>query len=186
MKLLLFLLVIGGGAIVNVAVAWGFDLHDRSFTYDRSLKLLECTVRSSDSQEELAPTSWVIRSGWPCQSMTLHPWIAWEAFLEREERITWQGGILVVRKSSPGSETGAFFPLRPILPGFAINTILYAASLWILFATPGALSRKRRLRRGQCVACGYSLRGRGNTTRECPECGATPFKQKAERAKVES
>ena len=59
-------------------------------------------------------------------------------------------------------------PLRPIWPGFAINTISYVAILWLLFAFPGALRRFIRRKRGYCTRCGYDLRinpGR------CPECG---------------
>ena len=43
-------------------------------------------------------------------------------------------------------------------PGFAINTISYAAIVWILFTVPGVAVRRRvRRKRGQCAACGYSL-----------------------------
>jgi hypothetical protein len=65
-------------------------------------------------------------------------------------------------------------PLRPLWPGFAINTIFYAAVLWIVFAAPGVIKRLRRRRRGQCIHCGYDLRGQsgsGNGAQRCPECG---------------
>src|SRR4029453_17217101 len=39
--------------------------------------------------------------------------------------------------------------------GFAINTIFYAAILWLLFAFPSALRRRRRIKRGLCPACAY-------------------------------
>ncbi|MHC5005202.1 MAG: hypothetical protein ACYTJ0_19020 [Planctomycetota bacterium] len=59
--------------------------------------------------------------------------------------------------------------LSPVWPGFAINTALYAAALWLLIAGPFAVRRLLRSRRGRCVACGYDLaRGRGGA---CPECG---------------
>ncbi len=60
-------------------------------------------------------------------------------------------------------------PLRPIWPGFAINTVFYAAILWMLFAAPFALRRRLRIKRGLCPACGYDLRGSGASV--CPECG---------------
>ena len=41
--------------------------------------------------------------------------------------------------------------------GFAINTIFYAAIVWMLFAVPGAVRRRVRIRCGQCASCGYSL-----------------------------
>jgi hypothetical protein len=67
---------------------------------------------------------------------------------------------------------GRVIPLRLAWPGFAINTIFYAAIVWMLFAVPGAIRRLRggvRRKRGQCAACGYSLRE--NASDKCPECG---------------
>jgi hypothetical protein len=58
-----------------------------------------------------------------------------------------------------------------VLPiGFAINSGLYAAILWLLFAVPGAVRRRVRIKRCQCASCGYSLRD--ITSEKCPECGA--------------
>ena len=62
-------------------------------------------------------------------------------------------------------------PLRPLWPGFAINTIFYAAILWLPVAGLGALRRRRRIKRGLCPACAYDLRGRGTQSLTCPECG---------------
>jgi hypothetical protein len=61
---------------------------------------------------------------------------------------------------------------KPIWPGFAINTVFYAAVLWMLFAAPFALRKWRRIRRGLCPKCGYDLRGGGTDSATCPECGA--------------
>jgi hypothetical protein len=62
-------------------------------------------------------------------------------------------------------------PLRPIWPNFAINTIFYAAIVWFMFFAPGAIRKRVRRKRGQCAACGYSLRGTAGDV--CSECGAT-------------
>jgi len=65
-------------------------------------------------------------------------------------------------------------PLRPMCHGFAINTLFYAAILWLLFAAPGLGRRRIRIRRGRCAACGYDLRGHpppASGDRTCPECG---------------
>jgi hypothetical protein len=59
-------------------------------------------------------------------------------------------------------------PLRPVWPGFAINTVFYAALLWLLFAAPFALRRWRRIRRGVCPACAYPV----GASDVCTECGA--------------
>ncbi len=61
-------------------------------------------------------------------------------------------------------------PRQPIWPGFAINTIFYAAILWLPFA-PLLLRRYVRVRRGQCIECGYDLRGGDHGV--CPECEAS-------------
>ncbi len=62
-------------------------------------------------------------------------------------------------------------PLRPIWPGFAINTLFDAAILWPLILGPFALRRLIRRRRGLCPACGYDLRHAEHEA--CPECGLT-------------
>jgi len=79
---------------------------------------------------------------------------------------------LGVAKTQYGT-TVCSMPLRPIWPGFAINTIFYAAVLWLPFATIGVIRRRRRADRGRCIACGYDLRGRGSSNKLCPECGST-------------
>ena len=62
-----------------------------------------------------------------------------------------------------------FLPLGPIWPGFAINTIFYAAIVWMLWSSPFAARRMIRHKRGRCIKCGYDLRG--DFSAGCPECG---------------
>jgi hypothetical protein len=62
-------------------------------------------------------------------------------------------------------------PYAPMWPGFAINTLFYAGTLWLLFAAPFALRRRRRIKRGLCPKCAYPI-GRGGTSDVCTECGA--------------
>jgi hypothetical protein len=74
-------------------------------------------------------------------------------------------------------------PLRPIWPGFAINTLFYAGLLWLLFAAPFALRRRfrgGRIKRGLCPACAYPV---GDTT-VCTECGKAVSLSLRERAGV--
>ena len=60
-------------------------------------------------------------------------------------------------------------PFQPIWPGFAFNTIFYAAILWLPLA-PFQLRRYMRVKHGHCIKCGYDL-GHADH-RACPECGA--------------
>jgi hypothetical protein len=67
-------------------------------------------------------------------------------------------------------------PLRPLWPGFAINTIFYAAMLWLLFYGPGKIRRfiivRGRIRGHRCPACGYQIAPGGGIGPVCSECGA--------------
>jgi hypothetical protein len=56
---------------------------------------------------------------------------------------------------------------RPLWPGFAINTLFYAGILWLLFAAPFALRRRRRIKGGLCPACAYPV----GESAICTECG---------------
>jgi hypothetical protein len=58
-------------------------------------------------------------------------------------------------------------PLHPLWPGFAVNTVFYAAVLWVMFAGPGWIRRRGRIRRGLCPACAYPV----GTSQVCTECG---------------
>lgn len=67
-------------------------------------------------------------------------------------------------------------PTTP-LPGFAVNTLFYAASVGAIFAVPLSASpirRRLRARRGRCPKCGYDLAGLAGADPDatCPECGA--------------
>ena len=104
------------------------------------------------------PTTLIVRSDWA---------------IPRYERV---GSKLTI---------ATLFPLRPIWPGFAINTVFYAAMLFVLFFGFAQTRRAVRLRRGRCPKCAYDLRGRSlpsPTEREaggegdsggggCSECG---------------
>ncbi len=81
----------------------------------------------------------------------------------------WQSrsAVVVVGRGTTASRV---LPLRPIRPGFAVNTLFYAALLWLPFALY-TVRRLIRQRRGLCLACGYDLRHAGHEA--CPECGVT-------------
>lgn len=62
-------------------------------------------------------------------------------------------------------------PLKPLFPGFYLNTALFASLWWaLLFFRP--LRRRRRIARGQCPSCAYSLAGLPAGADKCPECGS--------------
>ena len=67
---------------------------------------------------------------------------------------------------------GVGTPLRPLWPGFALNTIFYAALAWGVWQVPLAIRRRQRRARGECVRCGYAL-ARLPAGSPCPECGTS-------------
>ena len=58
-------------------------------------------------------------------------------------------------------------PLRPIWTGLVVNTLVYAATLWLLIAAPVVLRSFLRRRRCLCPSCGYPA----GASRVCTECG---------------
>ena len=105
--------------------------------------------------------------GWPMYGMQT----SWDLRRTSNDLTTgWSWGITMTRPAKPGDKMLnelRVLPLRPMWPGFAINTIFYAAVLWLLFAAPGFVRRRIRARRGQCPACGYPI----GTSNVCTECG---------------
>ena len=58
-------------------------------------------------------------------------------------------------------------PLRPIWPGFAVNTLLYGTLFCLLICLAIAVRRFLRLRRGLCPKCAYPM----GESAVCSECG---------------
>jgi hypothetical protein len=156
LKLAVFLLL---GAIINVAVAWGCA------SQWESKSSIGLTDRSYYSQHSAHNE---FSAGLPLRSLT-----------GRRGSALWSGeeidGFWIIPRSRPNWDV--FLPISPIWSGFAINTLFYAAILWLLFAAPFALRRWRRVRRGLCPAGAYPV----GVSAVCTECGAavTP-KLKAE------
>jgi hypothetical protein len=186
-KLLVLLLA---GAIINVAVAWGGQFLNRLAPKNYEIMAREeCSrewrtfalsswpqavqpfgiqykdavwkFQQIDDSEDSSSARGFLRAqaGWPYRSV--------QAIAHRDNKRFIHGlGWLTISDD-------ILFPYAAMLPGFAINTIFYAAIVWFLFFAPGAIRRRVRRKRGQCAACGYSLRGTPDVER-CPECGAAP------------
>ncbi len=185
-RICVFLLL---GAIVNVAVAWGFATY---MPFEWNLEKL---------REESNVALWrsISKAGWPrqpessfvletpngsevwsfgtalsethtCYMMVIRN--GWPALaLQRVLRTDWFGEghwydseWAVLEVTFPRSSD---LPLQPAWPGFAINMVFYGAILWLLFAALIAIRRRRRAKRGLCPACAYPV----GTSAVCTECG---------------
>ncbi len=125
----------------------------------------------------------VIECGWPFRSVQVHRHGVFGPHREARmsealARAGWYRGLPPPAFVPVyGPRDAHRLPVVPIAGGFAINTILYAMGLWIVFGAPVTLHRVirryRRRRRGLCIKCGYDLRGASGGGGEggCPECG---------------
>ena len=68
-------------------------------------------------------------------------------------------------------------PLRPLWPGFVLNSVFYAGCFYLLTLVVSSCAHPllvaRRRRRGVCVkhGCGYRVRTEQGELAVCPECG---------------
>ncbi len=98
--------------------------------------------------------------GWPVVSM----WRDYDGSNFRMPRLL--HGLPVTFLPPDGAFQQAV-PLNAAWPGFTVNTLFYAAVLWLLIPGPFALRRFIRVRRGLCPACAYPMGESG----VCTECG---------------
>jgi hypothetical protein len=108
---------------------------------------------------------WRTRCGWPFLSLQ---GISRSGNYTEMGFVESQTGFIYVDGNVVGTpNVGWYFPTSPLGLGFALNTIFYAAILWLLFAAPGRIRRWRRIARGRCPHCGYPV----GASSVCTECG---------------
>jgi hypothetical protein len=197
LKLGVFLLL---GVVVNVAVAWGcclpdsavlglpFATTDADRTWWKEAKpsgFSEIPLSKADCRgfgwrlsalfDETAgsaslipcPMAMTFRAGWPILALDGDAWI------------DISGNSVAERSLTPvdwfNDET-RLLVTAPLWPGFAINTIFYAAMLCLLWFAPGRIKRFIRVHRGRCPACGYIIApgtaAASTPGGPCSECGA--------------
>jgi hypothetical protein len=218
LRILICLILLTGGAITTVAVAWGifysgataYGLARNSFEasyrharvptwYHWSVSTLgwesvHCSVDPDPDRENAGaelglppvvyelrlPPRWTLarnlttlpelESGLPMTldggtgSWTEHG-LGWPA-VAMASAIIWDGaskmyhardGVLV--SSTPLTDESRLLPLRVVWPGFAIDTLFYAAIWGGAFFGFASAKRAIRRKRGRCPRCGYDLRG---------------------------
>jgi len=111
------------------------------------------------------------RYGWPVKSLfnvQLHSHETYGAWHNIRIRAGWH---LDGENELAGRAPGCILPLGALWPGFVINTLFYAAVLWLLIPGSFVVRRLIRVKRGRCPKCGYDLRGQLPGAAGCPECG---------------
>ncbi len=188
-RLLIIAICLLLGAVVNVAVAWGCgEWSYRTLADSRSSGLpsdarwprdwpqptsratvsgVGMTLAALSGRNLRGPYAhqWICQWGWPFRSLEseAHSWA--QDTGGSTTGITW--GWPRSWPPKPIAPANGFLLMCPLWPGFALNTIFYAALLWLLICGPLAMRRFIRVRRGLCPACAYP-RGESDV---CSECG---------------
>jgi hypothetical protein len=126
----------------------------------------------SDAWPGVAASVWQV--GWPLRSMT------WWTIVPESTRMTrdfepsgslWRDGLPLPKALARpfSSLEWRRLPVAPMPLGFAVNTLLYAAALWVPLAGIRLVRRRRTRRLGLWPACRYDLRH--DLAPGCPECG---------------
>jgi hypothetical protein len=123
-------------------------------------------------QGQITSTANWNEAGWPMRSLRG----VWFGIPDPAKGVAWKResrGAIEMPQGFPNwfPRRSACLPWWPKFPSFLVNTLFYAGLLWLLFAAPFALRRRRRIKRGLCPTCAYDLRATQSPV--CPECGAT-------------
>ena len=112
-----------------------------------------------------------IAHGWPCLVTWSQGMLRYSSASSRARVILGRGSweIPFMRPTNGVQPSVGFFP---IWHGVIVNTIFYAAILWMLTLGPFTARRMVRRKRGRCIKCGYDLRGTSGGGGVCSECGA--------------
>jgi hypothetical protein len=191
-KLMLGCLLLG--AVINVLAAWGLVIVHADRIEERSrsaraddfialwrqhvpptwlreptatffstptagLESITMLTIGDDSNDSLYRSVGVLRAGWP--QLTLESSVVSDG---NEPEYRTSTGLIKL----PLGLRERRFPYGPLWPGLIINTIFYAAVVWLMIRGPIETRRRWRERRGTCGACGYP-RGESSV---CTECGS--------------
>ena len=124
------------------------------------------------NEDSLWYYNWAVAHGFPVASLS-----AWRTTwiedtpdgdgLIRTPVLHWGVALGEIPPFFVGGRIPVVLALRPVWPGFTINTLLYAGLLWLLIRGRRALRRFIRHRRGQCLVCAYPT----GSSPVCTECG---------------
>jgi len=167
--------------LAGVRADAGMDLQVQ-FADDGVVRSMSVTTSPSPPLQRTWDRALRARAGWPLSSLAGERWQAASPVTHLQQAVdavapraaTSAPGpeavhvaAFPIQRTTAGGTQYRLAPLRPIWPGFTINTILYAAVLWLLICGPFVLRRVIRTRRDLCPACSYP---RGESYL-CSECG---------------
>ena len=107
------------------------------------------------------------RFGWPAKTFRCGMW----ADLTRNLPNVHDAWIVPRDIGWLGIGAGRAVPHGFLWCGAVLNSLLYAACLWIVIQSARQFRRCIRRRQSRCTHCGYDLRGSLPHPARCPECG---------------
>ncbi len=151
-----------------------------SATIELSLGLTQINASGrspSDQPGRRGTAQWVFQAGLPfrCLHRERHRVEAWtelyfplslDMFYEDEP---WTNGLAMPTFFHLRYDYIRRFPVRPMWPGFALNTLIYSGLVFTILLAPGVVRRSFRARSNRCIECGYMLLD----AQRCTECGRT-------------
>jgi len=164
------------GVVTTVGVAWGLaaGFVPLWLTVDRDIDGIPDGISCGNNRWGRSATltdseisEVTVRVGAPALSLSAKEWCGWphsEEFIVRRDSFR-----TPFERESMLGPVPMCLPLRPIFPGFLVNTLFYAAIWFGIFFGVATLRRFVRKKRGRCVKCSYDLRGEFEIG--CPECG---------------
>lgn len=185
------------GAIFTVAAAWGpavrFWLMDRDYSEhsvatNRELRWWRATIAPKVSHDpayvrrvpscpagsDAVSMHWAGGSSWaaayrcrfglPLRSLGYNSWMVNDPLGDSGWHFSWYWSFDVTRRRRTAT---IHLPFTPILSGFAIDTLVFAAVFAIVLNGWRRIIRTRRLKRGRCPDCSYPI----GTSAVCTECG---------------
>ncbi|MCW5756513.1 MAG: hypothetical protein KIT54_04675 [Phycisphaeraceae bacterium] len=116
--------------------------------------------------------------GWPMRALySTRRWDSFAATFDANGKPTGMGNreeisnAFVIRWPARAGQSMPDTLVLPYMPrpGLALNTAFFGMLWALVLLAPGAIRRRRRIARGCCAACGFSLAGQ--TRPGCSECG---------------
>jgi hypothetical protein len=125
-------------------------------------------VDAGSKELNLITSAW----GWPMRCLCAEERVAWDRPDPATRGFRREFTSCVAPKQWTNGRVRVL-PVRVAWAGFAVNTLVYGAAVFVLLRMVGGVRRGFRRARGACGACGYSREGIGAGV-ACPECGCVP------------
>lgn len=150
--------------------AWSGSLHWSFFSTQSRYVAGQSQVRNTTWERPLYRVLAVVQASWSAVRLDASG-VADSTWLVEHAKgfpLRW----FVWGTTTPGGAWPAAEGARVWWTGLVVDLVFWGFLGRALVGRGFAMRDRRRLRRGACVACGYSLAG--NTSGTCPECGNTP------------